>query len=458
MMRIFILFLVCIVFLVGQVCAQTNSAALEAYGRGERLVQAGNLPAGIANFRRAVGLSPGNLGMRTHLAWLLLNSGETQEAVVHFRVLLEQKPDLKEALSGMAMAQNRLGNPEKALTYINRGLHFYPRDIQFLVLKVDILGAKPQTAASALSIYEELNKIAPKNPQWARQRQEFAQKIASAFYTRALTFLKNKEYPNTIQAMALAVKYAPESQAYRTHYGWILLEAGEPAAAAGEFQEVLEKDKQNYEALRGLAWAQLGQNDFSGAIASARLGLSYYPADAQFLELLADAAARPETKKIAAKTYPEVLAQRPDDLPLLVKYGKFLMLNWQLDEAEHVFQKVLAADPGNIDARLGIAKINLLSRDYGSAWEGYDAVLASAPGNLEARQGLDAAAQFMLPQIQTFGGYLEDSETFRRSFVYSSFRYYLTDHLIANLGTATLSTTRTSVLVLLSRNKRFTVM
>ena len=413
---------------------QTRSTALEAYGRGERLAQTGNMSAAIKEFEKSVRLAPRNLGMRTHLAWLLLEQGQLKEAAVHFKVLLDQEPDLKEAISGMALAEMRLRNPDGALLQLNRGLRFHPRDAMLLKLKAEALAAKPQTAHLAVQVYDELGRVEPKKPEWARQRQAIAQKAASTHYHNAMAFLKKGDRQNALKEMESALRYAPESLDYRTHYGWVLLETGEPASGALAFREVLARDPKKYEALRGLAWAQYGQRDFPGAIATARLGLEFYPDDDQFLEVMADAATLTEAREIAAETYPRMLARRPKDGALQVKYAKFLMMNWQLDEAEKIFREILAVDPGNTDARLGMATISLESRDFGSARAGYEKVLVSAPDNLEAQRGLKKAEQFMRPQVQTFGGYLEDSETFRRSHVFSSFRYYLTDQLIAALG------------------------
>jgi tetratricopeptide (TPR) repeat protein len=414
--------------------SQTSSAALEAYGRGERLSQTGNMPAAIKQFEKAVRLAPENLGMRTHLAWLLLERAELREAVAHFQVLLEQKPDLKEAISGVALAEMRQGDLDGALLHLNQGLRFHARDPMLLRLKAEALAARPKTALQAVQIYDELRRLDPKNSEWPRQRQAVAQKAATTKYNSAVNFLKKGDRQTALREMEEALRFTPESLDYRTHYGWVLLEVGEPARGAQAFREVLGRDPKKYEALRGLAWAQYGQADFSGAINTARLGLESYPDDDQLLEIQADAAARPETAELAAETYRRLLARRPNDVALQVKYAKLLMIQWELDKAEKIFKEILAAEPGNIDARLGIARISMESRDFGAARAVYEKMVAAAPENLEARQGLEKAEAFISPQVETFGGYLEDSETFRRSHVYSSFRYYLTDQLSATLG------------------------
>jgi tetratricopeptide (TPR) repeat protein len=408
---------------------------MEAYGRGERLAQSGNMSAAIQEFEKAVRLAPENFGMRTHLAWLLLNQGRIKEAIPHFQVLLSQKPDLKDAIYGLAMARMRLGELDEALPVLDRGLRLFPRDIPFLKLKAEILATRSKTAQLAVQVYDELNRLQPQNPEWAKQRRASAQQAAAYSYDQALAHLKAGQRRVALREMAEAIKFAPESLGYQTHYGWVLLEAGEPALAARVFGEVLVRDPKQREAIRGLAWAQLGLGDASTALATARQGLEYFPNDAQLLEIMAEAAAaRRETRDLAAETFQKLVAMHPKDLGLWLKLARVLKAQGQTDQAEKYFKEILAAEPGNTEARLGMARISMESLDFGSARIDYDRVLASAPENPEAQRGLRQAQEFMRPQIQTFGGYMEDSETFQRSHIFSSFRYYLTDHLIATLG------------------------
>ena len=438
MLKKFFLPLLCLALmflLVNPAHSQARVSASEAYGRGERLAQSGNTSAAIKEFEKAVRLAPGNLGMRTHLAWLLLEQGQPRKAVPHFQVLLSQKPDLKDAISGLVLAEIRLGDLNGAMSTLEQGLRYYPRDPLLLRQKAEVLAARPQSAHLAVKVYEELIRLEPRNPEWARQRQAAAQHVADSDYGNALNFLKKGDRQSALKELEEALKFTPESLGYRTHYGWVLLEAGTPALAARAFGEVLERDPKQYEAIRGLAWAQFGQGDSLGALATARQGLEYYPNDDRLLEVIADAAAaHKETYELAEETYRRLLARRPKEVALQIKFAKLLMAEWQLDKAEKIFREILAAEPGNDEARLGLAQISMNSQGFGSARADYEKILASAPDNFEAQRGLRRAQEFMRPQVQTFGGYLEDSETFQRSHIYSSFRLYLTDHLTAASG------------------------
>jgi tetratricopeptide (TPR) repeat protein len=415
--------------------ARHGAEALRAYSRGERLVKQGKTDEAIKEFEKAVRQAPANLGMRTRLAWLLSDQGRPQAAIPHFHFILARRPQDKNALLGLAIAQMRLGHPEKAVPVLDKGLRFNPKDTLILQIKGEALGSRPETAALAVKVYEELGCLQPQNPEWPKLRQAAALKAAAHSYSEALADLKAGKRKPALKALEKAIKYNPESMGYRVHYGWVLLEEGQPALASQAFYEVLQRDPRQRDAHVGLATARLGVGDAPGALAFARRGLEYFPNDEKLLEVEADAAsARKETLDTAARTYEHLLSRLPGNSRLQLKFARTLVAQGQTDKGEKIFQEILQKDPNNVEACLELGRIFLNSQAYGDARGYFDKALALAPGNPQAQQGLRQAQGFMRPQIQTFGGYLEDSESFQRSYVYSSFRYYLTHRLIGTLG------------------------
>jgi tetratricopeptide (TPR) repeat protein len=242
----------------GPIQAQTGADGFSAYGRGERLAKQGKTDAAITEFEKAVRLAPANLGMRTRLAWLLSDQGRPQAAIPHFQFILARRPQEKDAILGLAIAQMRSGQPEKAVPVLDKGLRFYPKDALLLKIKGEALGSRPETAALALKVYEELVRLQPQNPEWPRQRRAVALKAAAHSYREALADLKQGQRQPALKALEHAIKYDPESVGYRTHYGWLLLEERQPALAAQAFSEVLRLDPRQRDAHLGLATARLG--------------------------------------------------------------------------------------------------------------------------------------------------------------------------------------------------------
>lgn len=187
---------------------------------------------------------------------------------------------------------------------------------------------------------------------------------------------------------------------------------------------VIETEKP--EAILGLAAAQMDRGDAAVALATIAQGLAQYPDDPRLLERQADIyATQPFLWQRAADLYQRLLAQRPGDLTLKNKLANISLALRQIDQAEKLFQEVLAAEPENAEAHVGLGRIYLRSAFYTLAQQHFDQALARMPDNQEAQKGLRQAQGLTTPQLQALAGYFEDSEGFRRTFLYSSYRLYL---------------------------------
>jgi tetratricopeptide (TPR) repeat protein len=415
--------------------AQDRGEALRHYSRGEALAKAGRIEAATREFAQAVSFDPGNPGFRERLAWLLLDHHNPGAARPQFERLLLERPNRKEAITGLAICHLRLGHPERAVRVLDQGLRFFPRDVLLLKLKAEALSSRAETAPEAVQVYDELLKIQPGRAEWAGGRQKAAFLAASSSYNEAQGYLKKGDRTRALKALARAVKFNPESVGFRTHYGWVLLQDGQPALAAETFQEVLRLDPRKQDAYLGLAMAQLGLGDAPGALATTRQGLALFPDDVPLLEVQGEAArARAATLPLAEETYQRLRALRPGDYQPDLKLAQLMWEQGRINGAEKLYEEVLRQDPNNAVAHLGLAQMDLAADAYGLALFHFRAALAAAPDNQEAARGLKLVEERLRPQFQTQGGAFEDSDTFRRRYVYSSWQSYLTRELLASIG------------------------
>ena len=314
---LFLAAVTCLILLAlcaGPASAVGRTGAESFYSRGEALVKQGKVDAAIKEFEQAVRLNPENTGMRTRLAWLLLDQNRPASALPHFERLLSQRPQDKTAISGVAICFLKMGHPERAVVVLNRGLQFLPRDTLLLKLKGEALSSRRETAGEAVKVYEELLKIQPGKAEWAKARQTAALMAASHSYFEAQAYLEKGDRAAALRAFKSALEFNPESIGYRTHYGWVLLEDGQPLQAAQAFQEVLRLDPNKKDAYLGLALAQLRLGEPAEALKTTRRGLELFPDEVQLLEVQAGAArGRPETLPLAVETYKRLLALRPGD-------------------------------------------------------------------------------------------------------------------------------------------------
>ena len=390
------------------------------------------MDAAIKEFDRAVKLNPENSGMRARLAWLLLDQNQPGSALPHFERLLSRRPQDKTAIAGMAICYLKLGHPERAVGVLNRGLQGVPRETLLLKLKGEALSSRRETAGEAVKVYAELLKIQPGKAEWAKARQTAARLAAANSYFEAQAHLKKGDRAAALRAFKSALEFEPQAIGYRTHYGWVLLEDGQVAQAIQAFQEVLRLDPNKQDAYLGLALAQLRLGEPAEALKTTSRGLALFPDEVQLLEVQAGAArARPETLPLAAETYNRLLALRPGDFQVDLKLAQIMLEQGRTHEAETRFRQVLQKDPGNYEANLSLSRLDLRNDAYGLALAHLEKASAAAPESQEAAKGLSRVKELMRPQLQTQVGALEDSDSFRRSYVYSSLQSYLTPDLRA---------------------------
>lgn len=335
---------------------------------GEKLYRQGKATAARQEFARAVRLAPNNKGMRTRLAWLLLELKDPAAAREHFRRLLQQPPVAKDVYLGAALSEQQLGQSAVAWDLVARGRQKWPQDLDLLRLQADIGASLPGKEAEVLALYQQLQQVDSSNPQWRQRHREAAQQLARRRYQEATAALVRQEQQVALQALADAVRWDPDQVGYRTHYGWLLLESRQPAAAAQQFEMVLQQDPGKKDAYLGLALARSDQNDLAGAIQAAQEGLQRFPEDKSLLEVLAGFAARqPATRPLALATYERLAALEPDQPQWLRQQANIYLAQGRVNQAERLYRRLAEASPPDPEAALELARLQAEAEAFGLA-------------------------------------------------------------------------------------------
>ncbi len=410
-------------------------AAGGAYRQGEELLRQGRTDAALLAFQRAVQSAPDHPGMRRRLAWLLLDEGRRAEAKPHFEVLASRFPGERDHWVGLIVTLLQLESFSEAAAASEQALARFPQDLLLLKLKAEALMSRPQTAPEAVRVYDELIRRDSLNPQWPLHRQAAAGMAARVRYEEARAYLKEGRLEAALATMAAAVELAPQEVGYRTHYGWLLVEAGGYDQAAAAFTQVLELDAGKLDAAIGLAIARLNLGDGPGAAQAAQSGLARFGREPGLLELLGDAySSAAATRPQAEQAYRELLSLQPENNRAAVKLARVLLAQGRQIEAEEILEEVVRADPANTDGHMELARIRLRGMAPGRALSHYQQVLQAEPDNTEARRGVQAAERSMRPQLELQTGYLKDSEDFTRRSNSVGLRFSLSPELRAELG------------------------
>lgn len=407
--------------------AARPDTALQAYQQGERLFQQGQKAEAIQAFQRATAQAPGNTGMRTRLAWLLLEENRPQEALVHFQYLTAARPEEQNFAMGQAIALLKLNRPAEAVAVLDKALAYHPDDPILLKLQGEALLSRQETAPRAWKIFTDLAQRFPDNPEWRRRQQEAGQLAARHFYQKAQRHLQEGDRTAALQALQESIRFEPQNTGYRTHYGWVLGEGGQWNGAADQFQEVLRKDPDKADAHLGLAQARLFTQDYAGAREAAAAGLERFPEDPNLLTIMGEAlAADQATKQAAVGYYERLLKLQPDNDKAAVRLARLYIELGDLNAGQRVLERLLARHPNYAPANFTYGQINLWADAYGVAARSFRTVVQQEPENQEARGLLEKSETFLKPQIHVQGGYLEDSESFRTSYVFTGARVYIT--------------------------------
>ncbi len=409
--------------------------AFQAYQQGEQLHRQGQMAAAIQAFQRAVAAAPGNSGMRTRLAWLLLEQDRPQESLPQFQYLAASGLEDKNIGMGLAISYLKLKQPDKAVAMLDNTLAYHPDDPLLLKLLGEALLSRQETAERAWKVFTRLSQRFPDNQEWHRRQEEASRLAARYYYQTALRYLQAGNKTAALQALKESVRFDTQNVGYRTHYGWALGEAGQWPGASQQFQEVLQKDPDKNDAYLGLAQARLFTGDYAGAREAAQEGLNRFSEDLKLMTVLGEALAADEaTKEEAIRHYERLTALDPQNDRAAVRLARLYIELGDLNAGQRILEKVVARTPDYAPAQFTLGQLNLWADAYGMAAQNFRQVVKQEPENQDARQDLEKCETFLKPQIQVQGGFLEDSETFRTAYLFTGTRFYVTPTLRVETG------------------------
>lgn len=194
-----------------------------------------------------------------------------------------------------------------------------------------------------------------------------------------------------------------------------------PAERIAYYQQLLQADPRDTDALVGLARAEAELKNFSAAMSAYRrvleanprdrgaqiqlarlLGwnqqydesirafravLDETPDDREALEGLANVQVWSRKPEDAAVTYGHLASKYPDDPRYLFEAARLEADTHQYAAARERLTTLLALEPGNLDARLLLAQIELKQGQYPSALRQFERVLTERPADIEALMG-----------------------------------------------------------------------
>ena len=328
-----------------------------------------------------------------------LVSNNFEKATEYFSKSLDQNPQNSESLLGMALANNALGQSEKAIDWLNQAIESKTDFADALIFQgyfyisqkqPDLAEASFSQAIAALGKYDIMTS----------QRYRAIHGLSKAYVDQGRTeeaLRLNKTLADSPQGkIQQSLKSALEAY-----------EQGDSGLAGEYFEEVLSISPDNQLSNLGLAMIKLKQGDIETAEhLLSQASKSLEGLNEETIKALALARLRLSKYEAAEDLLTKGLKKYPDSQDLKVLMASVMTNKGQFDDAEAKLKEVLAKDANEPDAMNLLAYIYQDRGDIKEAQDLYVKSIKVRPDFLPSYQGLISsyprspeAAQQQIQQI-----------------------------------------------------------
>jgi Tfp pilus assembly protein PilF len=203
----------------------------------------GEYESAAQQYQRVVQLDPYtynnhyNLGLMNHL----LN--RLQEAAVNYLTAIKLNPNDMKSNMYLGLVHTALGKPEVGLPYARRAVELDPKSAE---------------AAANLAVVLDANGDYSGAETGYRRALELDPSSSETLVNLAGALMQQKRYKDAVTTYEQALKIQ-DSPLVRVRYGYSLLNSGRTDEAIAQFNNALQQNQKNYQALNGLGDAAAAQ-------------------------------------------------------------------------------------------------------------------------------------------------------------------------------------------------------
>ena len=229
------------------------------YNLAIALRASGETDQAVAHYRQAVGLRPDYAEAHYNLGRILVEKGEFNEAIAHYEKALSINPADAEAHNNLGNALLRIGRVDEAIVHYQKALAIRP----------DYAEASCNLASALLSKGDMDGAIDYYLAGLARSPN-----YAEAQYNVANALLRKGRTDEAIDHYQKTLELQPENADAHTNLGSAFLEKGRPQDAITQYRDALQIAPENIAAQSNLAWLLATSSDPSLRNGSEALGLA----------------------------------------------------------------------------------------------------------------------------------------------------------------------------------------
>ena len=310
------------------------------------------------------------------LGGVLAAQNNTDAAFVKAEAALQKKPDDVGAALLLASLNAKTGKPDKAIALLLNAIEKHKDDVAMRLMLANLY-ARKQDLEKAEAMLEAIVKVEPKVVEHRKRWAVF--------------LINNKRLDKAETVLRAAVTELPDDEQAKLVLVEFLATQRTPEAAIAELIPMVEQNTGNYELrfkLAQLQWAQKqtdkAEETLKEIIELDKQGLQSVKAHNQLARLYM-ASGRVAQAKALVK---ELFAANPDDLATLALRGEMALAENRVTEAIADFRTVLAEQPNNIPLLKLLSAAHLINKDQVLARENIEKVVELAPGDESARLDL----------------------------------------------------------------------
>jgi tetratricopeptide (TPR) repeat protein len=344
--------------------ARNPNAGMAHNNYGSLLLETGRSDQAALHFQKALELQPGSPDAHSNLGSALLQEGRLEEAVAQFRKAIELNPNAIQAHNNLGNALLQSGRLDQALAELQRTVELAPRmeSAQYNLANALLQAGRARDAIVHFQLALEL-----------QPRQ------AEAHNNLANALLQEGRVDEAITHLRLALTLQPALANAHHNLGNALFQKGLLDEAVAEFQEALALQPGFAAAHNGLGTALLRKGEVAQAAAQFQQALELQPTLLQARLNLADVLVQQGKTSEAVLQFQKALAVEPRIAGAQNNLGNALLRLGRLDEAVAHLQEALRLNPTLAEAHNNLANALFQKGRAAEAVAQYEAAVAAHP-------------------------------------------------------------------------------
>ena len=260
----------------------------------------------------------------------LLQKGNVDEAIVHYQMALQIKPDFAETHNNLGNALCQKGRVDEAIVYYQKALQINPDDAEVCYNFGNAL-LKSGRVDEAIANYQRAVRL---NPNYAEAHNNLGNAL-----------LKMGDVAEAINQFQATLKIKPDSAEACYNIGNALLTMGGVDEAIAYYEKALRIKPDYAEACNQLGTTLLKTDNVDEAIAYYQKALKIKPNNAEVCYNLANALIQKGSLDEAMVHYQEALQIKPDYAEAHINLGNALLQKGSVNEAMVHYQEALRIKP-----------------------------------------------------------------------------------------------------------------